>query len=395
MGALSVRSFHSGMAGAPQLSGTAGAKVALLDACLKDGFGLVTINSLVIASNVATATITAGHSAEVGSVVTIAGATISGGGTINTDFRVLTKDTTHVTFATTGISDQTATGTPTMKIAGLGWTKQWSATNKATYKSSDGAALGHVLNVDDSGTIDARVAGFESMTGPLFSDGTAPFPTTAQFSGGLYWHKSRTADSVTKPWFLVGDERAFYLFVAYEAGSAGYYQGYFFGDFLPLYTADAYATLLTGAVVSATSENAFNGVTNLLAYSDPQNAMTGGFVPRAHTGVGSSAAIRKHAPCLTSTNLAGYSGASGHVVAYPNNPNQGLVLSPILVSSSNGTSWRGQLPGIYYVPQSVPAGTFATRDEAPAISWLAGRSVKAVLHGNDSPIFIDTTGPWR
>lgn len=394
MGALSVRSIHSGMTGAPQLSGTAGATIALLDAFLKDGFGLVTINSLVIAGNVATATITAGHPAEVGSVITIAGATVSGG-TVNTDFRVVTKDTTHVTFATTGISDQTATGTITMKIAGLGWTKQWSATNKATYKSSDGAALGHVLNVDDSGTTDARVVGFESMTGPLFSDGTAPFPTTAQFSGGLYWHKSKTANSVTKPWFAVGDERAFYLFVAFDAGAPGQYQSYYFGDFSSIYTADAYATLLTGVVADSASESGINGVTNLLVYSDPGNAMTGGFTPRAHTGVGSAVAVRKHAPYIVASAVAAYSGSATHLTAYPNNPNQGLFLSPMLVSSSDGVSFRGQFPGVYYVPQSVPAATFATRDEAPAIPWLSGRSVKAVYQGNSSLMFVDTTGPWR
>jgi len=52
----SVVYFDSTMTGAPALSGTAGTLIGLLDACLQDGFGGVTLDSLVVASNVATAT---------------------------------------------------------------------------------------------------------------------------------------------------------------------------------------------------------------------------------------------------------------------------------------------------------------------------------------------------
>jgi hypothetical protein len=72
--------------------------------------------------------------------------------------------------------------------------------------------------------------------------GTGTFPTTAQRSGGSYWSKSSTADSVTRSWILVGDSRSF-IFIR------TYYAGYFanevttFGDISTLKTPDPYACL--------------------------------------------------------------------------------------------------------------------------------------------------------
>ena len=60
-----VKYFHSSQVGAPVMSqgGAAGLLIALLDACLVDGFGLKTVDSIVVASGVATANVSTGHSA--------------------------------------------------------------------------------------------------------------------------------------------------------------------------------------------------------------------------------------------------------------------------------------------------------------------------------------------
>ena len=120
----SVRFYDSTMSGAPALSGTAGALIGVLDGCLVDGFGSVTVNSLVVASNVATATVSAGHQfamiGNTGPVIRIEGATPSG---LNGDWRVTVTGATTFTFATTGISDQTATGMITAKRAPAGFEK--------------------------------------------------------------------------------------------------------------------------------------------------------------------------------------------------------------------------------------------------------------------------------
>lgn len=139
----SVRYYDSTMAGAPALSGTPGALISVLDACLKDGFGTVTLNSLVVAGNVATGTVNAGHGftmvgGAVGPVITIAGATPAG---LNGTWRIASvPNSTTFTFATSGIADQTATGTITAKRAPLGFSKVFSGTNKAVYRADDVAS---------------------------------------------------------------------------------------------------------------------------------------------------------------------------------------------------------------------------------------------------------------
>jgi hypothetical protein len=132
-----VKHFDSTMTGAPTLANVAGNLLAVLDACLVDGFGLKTVDSLVVAGGIATATIATGHSARVNAVVLIAGATPSG---LNGEKRVISTTTNTVVFDATGITDQTATGTITLKIAPAGWVKAFTGTNKTAYKSGNVAA---------------------------------------------------------------------------------------------------------------------------------------------------------------------------------------------------------------------------------------------------------------
>jgi hypothetical protein len=124
MADTSVKLLHSAMPGAPVLSGTAGALINVLDACLVDGFGVSAVASLVVAGEVATATMSGGHSGEVGSVMTVAGATPSG---LNGEQKVLSVGggNTTLTFDATGIADQTATGSITIKMSGAGWGRRF------------------------------------------------------------------------------------------------------------------------------------------------------------------------------------------------------------------------------------------------------------------------------
>jgi hypothetical protein len=74
----SVKFFHSGMAGAPTLNGTAGSLVSVLTACLVNGFAVSAVASLVVADEIATVTMAGSHPAEVGSVVAVSGASPGG-----------------------------------------------------------------------------------------------------------------------------------------------------------------------------------------------------------------------------------------------------------------------------------------------------------------------------
>ena len=157
---MTIQFINHTMSGAPTLNGQVGSLASLLKTCLVDGFGLVTLDSLVVSGGIATATRAAGHSAVTGSKQTIDGSTPSGLNGVKT---VLSHTLTTFTFDATGISDQTATGTITTKVSPLGWTREFNTTNIEVFRSPNVAGSRHYLRVDDTGGVNARVRAYESM----------------------------------------------------------------------------------------------------------------------------------------------------------------------------------------------------------------------------------------
>lgn len=381
----SVKYMHSAMAGAPTLNGTAGTLIAVLDACLVNGFGSGTVDSIVISGGIATVTRSAGHPFEVGSIALISGATVTGG-SINGEQRVLTAPSANVyTFDATGIPNQTATGTISHKVAPLGWAKTFSGTNLAAYKPSDVAATGCLLRVDDTGTQNARVVGYETMSD--INTGTGPFPTTAQISGGAYWPKSTSADSTTRGWVLVGDGRYFMLSASSIAGAAVFHSA--FGDFLSNKSPDAY-----GCLLSASNASIPGNSTSTLSMSHASgNSVQGGlFVARGSSGLGSAQSMARAANTFATS---GYSGGSGSWPAYPNPADNGLLLSQIsLIEASPQFCLRGTIPGTYFAPQVIGTGVFANRESVVGVTGLSGRTLKALVDFS-GVLLVDITGPWR
>jgi hypothetical protein len=202
--------FSSAMGGASQVTNAAGQVISnILDPCLKDGFGTITLDSLVVSSGIATLTKSTGHGFLDYQVIEIAGATPSA---LNAQHRFTRTSATVGTFVATGISDQTATGTITAKTPGLGFAKTFSGTNLAAYKSGSAQSYGHLLRVDDSATSFPRVRGYATMSD--INTGTDPYPTDALMSGGGYFPKSST--STARSWLLAGNDRGFFLNVDYN-----------------------------------------------------------------------------------------------------------------------------------------------------------------------------------
>ena len=197
------------MAGAPALSGTVGAMIAVLDACLKNGFNLTTLTSLVIASNVAKAT-KAGHGYIVNQALDVEGIT-GACAEINGQVRVASVTTDTFTFAAGGISDQTATGTITCKASPAGWVKPFSATNLGVYRSGNGLSSLQCIKVDDT------VGQYSSVTG---AEDYTDISTAVSAFGTNYFKKSSTTDATARPWVLVADDKTVYLGVAWNSGAA-------------------------------------------------------------------------------------------------------------------------------------------------------------------------------
>lgn len=389
-----VKVFHSGMTGAPSLSGTAGALIAVLDALLINGFGAASLDSLTIASNVATATRTAGHPFEVGSVVEISGASVSGG-TINGQHRVLSRTSTSYTFATTGLADQTATGTPAHKVAAAGWEKSFSGTDLAVYRSLDVTGTQMYLRVDDSGAQEARVVGYETMSD--VNTGTKPFPTSAQMSGGLYWTKSNADSAATRSWIAVADKKTLYFLPAFNGSfpSQVIFQG-MFGDIDSVKSGDAFRCAINGYMNSGVfSSPASSGFDVDAAIN---TAPTGMFISRSFSQIGSSVALGRAYSTLvltdSSNRRSGQVGITGHI-PYPNLADGGVYVSPFTVFETDfGDTYRGRIRGLYSVPQAVGGSVFSNFDRLTDVTGLTGREIALINSGTTGVFAFDVTGPW-
>ncbi len=382
-----TKSFDSSMSGAPVLSGTAGALIAVLDACLVNGFGLQTASALVVASGVATATLPSTPAPRVGSVILVAGATPSG---LNGEQRVTAVVGNTVSFAT-ALGDQSASGTITVKLAAAGWTKPFSGTNLAAYKIPSVLGTACYLRLDDTGTTTARAVGYESMSG--ISAGTGPFPTAAQFASGLWVSKSSAASVAARAWRVVADDRGVFLFVR-NADTASEYQAYYFGDILSLKTNDPYACVLRAN--SADRSASVVAGTDDLPFSDYNYLGSGLYIARAANTLGGAQPMYQSSALLFPGSAGASSGAVGS--AYPSPVDNGLMLARVSVLNASGI--RGYYPGVYMTPQIVNAA-FATGDVIPGSGDMVGRSVTAIKTGaptagtTQGVVFMDTLSDWR
>ncbi len=278
--------------------------------------------------------------------------------------------------------------------AAAGWTKPFTATNVAVFKTGAGSNGFH-LRVDDTATNSsnraARITCYESMSG--ISTGTGQFPTDLQQSGGLKWYTHYSGDPANaRQWFIVADEAFMVLliqtFPEQLAGSPNYYREcYWFGDLVPTGAADAYATVVMGKPYNSSPNTSDSFPLNSESIS---SAGSGHYIARSYTGLGGALNVGKfHDYVKSGTSGWGASGA----LPFPHGPDGALLLSQVWVSEPGSTSAcaiRGTLPGIWAPLQYV----LNTGDAFSGQGDLAGRSFFGWRH-YDNRVVIETSDTWR
>lgn len=374
-----VKHFLSTMAGAPVLNGTAGSLIAVLDACLVNGFNLLTLDSLSVSGGVLTGA-KAGHGFVVDQVI----ATSANEAALIGEWTITSVTSGTFSADATGVANVTGTGTRTAKAAGAGWVKV-PGTNKAAYKSSDPSSTGCYLRVDDTGTTTARVVGYESMSD--VDTGLGPYPTTGQVSGGGYFYKSATADSTARPWMIFADSAGFYLS---ETVTASAYKLHGFFDYTSTKQGDAYRNALF-----CSTNNAYQNQSGYNAFTSnnfSSSGDAGAFSPRSYTQLGSSVSL------VCGALYVGGSGSGGSGgLTYPAGPSNGLIVSDFVIKETALPTLRAlSVPGLYSTPQVLP---LAHGDKEGNVTGLPGRKLMALALGssnaNEGRVFIDITGPWR
>jgi hypothetical protein len=370
--------LHSELPNAPQMNGTAGSRLAVLLACLVNGWGVVSLTGLVVSGGIATASV-ASHSFEPDVVALLSGGT-GALAAVNGRQRVTSTATGSFSFQT-GLADGTYVTTGiTAKIAPAGWMQEFSGSNLAVFKSAVAGSTGFRFRVDDSAAKYAAVAGYESMTD--VNTGVGRFPTIAQGNGFVIG--SSYSDASPRRWVFIADSKFFYFFNAWSDSFLDIYSSLFFGDFVSKFkTGDAYSCIFSSFPFSSAP----------YPFAEISYAYDGfKFVARSFSGMGSSVKI------ITPVELQQVIGYGG--LSYPNGPNNGLQLRGdvcVVESSSNILHERGIVPGFYQPKNNQP---LQSKDKVflpngnKAVVLKVGSTIGSA-GSIDGRIVIDIYGPWR
>ena len=388
-----VKFFSSEMAGAPVVSGTKGSLLSMIDACLVTGFGLQAASTVTVVGGIATVALNAGNF-MLHSIVLVAGATPAG---LNGEKRVLAvTGASSFTFDATGIADGVATGTITVKVAPLGWLKPFSGTDTGVYKIDPALhpdTTGCLVRIADTGTYNAKISGYESMTD--VDNGAAAFPTVAQQANGLWVFRSNAANpnALARNWFVVGDSR--FVYVGVRATADSYFVDYgpcwfSFGEFKSKKSADPFRFAVSGNYPIDTTQSP--GYSYSLATTDNSYA----YAARPYTGLGGGQQItNKTWPQNYQT-----SGGASAPLDYPNGPDYGLILCKAQLFE--GRHYRGDWPGMRFIPQNVmrkicpdiKTGYYDT--EVPGFENKVVGFFPCTYNSADwGVVAFDLTGPWE
>ena len=230
-----VQYFAHSQANAPTISGTSNDHVALLEACLENGFNSQSVTSISVTSNVATLTTPVAHGWTDLDTIEVSGANEA---VYNGKHKVTsTPLTTTLTFdLTTG--DGSATGTLTAKTAPLDWAQVHSSGSSYRVWQMPGGTKRY-LHLQDNNTRYAVMRLINKSFG--WSSGDSDHYTAA-----LYWHRSDVASASTRDWWLIGDDRTLYFYCTWDSAYTASGTLNIFGDFIPHSTTDRWATLLAG-----------------------------------------------------------------------------------------------------------------------------------------------------
>lgn len=285
-------------------------------------------------------------------------------------------------------------------VAGLGWTKTYSGTNKAVYQMPAGSN-GHYLRVDDTLAQTFRIRGFETVSD--VDTGAGPFPTDAQVSGGLWGRRSSATDTTARKWWFIGRGGFFHLLM--DPQNTGLYlQGLRFGQLVNSPVADPYNTIIQGMPSSpgAAAANVLGGPSATENHLGALGGLAGSYMPRAFNQVGGSVAFSVLAeggiwPPTSGTGQAG-NNATAINLPYPE-PNTG-ALNLIRLRVAQGGSVRGRMPGLYAPAHNVGALIgIASNDiiTGSAGGDLSGRGFLAIQdagHASCPFLFHEITGDW-
>lgn len=243
-----------------------------------------------------------------------------------------TRTCTYYSGTITGQAGSLITSLDAILVTGQGWTKLYSATNKAIYRMVGGTQ--NVLYVDDTGVLtagarEATVRAAEGATG--ISALTDAWPSTSTVSdANCVWRKSASADATARNYYAIADSKFLALYIMMD-GSNG--DLYLFGDFEPYYSGDTFNCMLTTRGIGNNSGAAQAMAATAKTFADTSGTSLRMFFMR--TAIGTTKA---EVGAFVSSAASFGSISSAAIADYPN-PNVGgmLMQSPAVITGTGST----------------------------------------------------------
>lgn len=266
-----------------------------------------------------------------------------------------------------------------------GWTKPFSGTNLAGYRQGTGSNNFFLKVRDDASTAGgaqiATLRGFEVMTTVTATDssadGTGPFPTVAQAATGNSLRKSSGADTSSRTWIIIADQRTFYMFVLTGDATAAYYST-MFGEIYSFKTSDPYRCAIGARTDTGGLQS--NELFGLMPTAGIATTLAGHFLARDASGA--VGAIPSGALGNTACNgggtgtLPGFSN-SANSLGMKNVTDHKVYMFPIRVNhTQGGNTVRGRYRGLWQAGHQQT--TLSDGDTFIGSGSLAGKTFMAV-----------------
>lgn len=400
---MAIKVYTSMQQGAPTINGVTGSLITALDAILVNGYGQVNVSSITRSGTTATVTTATAHGFSTGDVALITGAAET---EYNGEFVVTVTGGTSFTYDVAGSPATPATGTITSKRAPAGFTKTFSGTNKAVYRSNDLSSRRHYYQIIDDGTTsggsrEARLRGYITMSD--VDTGVDAFPDSGTYPLGYFITKSSTADSTARQWVVITDGKTVYFFTFHgyplttplTSVGGNYISSSGFGDIIEYKPGDAYASFTTGCPAQGNVDyygysglvNAVTSITNRGA--SPSTSVPNLSMARDWTGVAGARAASVFGTAFWDTQLGG-----GVAISYPHRIDNGFYLTPVLVTQGGPSVIRGRMPGFF---EPLHGMCFPNTYTIENVQGFIGRKFMMLycMGGTSTgAVVVDITGPW-
>jgi hypothetical protein len=239
------------------------------------------------------------------------------------------------------------------------------------------------------------ILGLTGSTFPTIGTGAGQFPTASQYipgivtqdngahpSGSMFWRKSATVDSASRYWQLYGDSSTFYMFVQANDTFNVYYVMWF-GDIYSANPNDPYRCMIHGRSANKGNSYPFDGSDLLQIPSS--NGWPNFFMPRSWAMIPGSVRCNKVGDRGKATvkALTTPPGGSENIHEWAGSVSMGadnsLILSPIHVIETPSCVIRGRMRGLYQACH--PSSIFSDGQTLTGGNEHAGKTFRCIKPG--------------